>query len=61
MQKKLLFSASLWKSIDVTEQELERIVSPVGLEIKAETPAEIAISITGQMIEVRADRKAAAK
>ena len=44
-----------------SEQELERIVSPVGLEIKAETPAEIAISITGQMIEVRADRKAAAK
>ena len=46
---------------DVTEQELERIVSPVGLEIKAETPAEIAISITGQMIKVRADRKASAK
>lgn len=60
MQKKLLFSEAC-EEYDVTEQELERIVSPVGLEIKAETPAEIAISITGQMIEVRADRKAAAK
>ena len=35
--------------------------SPVGLNIKAETPAEIAISITGQMIQVRAERKAAMK
>ena len=51
----------LVEEYDVTEQELERIVSPVGLEIKAETPAEIAISITGQMIEVRADRKGAGK
>ena len=59
--KKAAVFRKLVEEYDVTEQELERIVSPVGLEIKAETPAEIAISITGQMIEVRADRKAAAK
>lgn len=61
VQKKAAVFRKLVEEYDVTEQELERIVSPVGLEIKAETPAEIAISITGQMIEVRADRKAAAK
>ena len=59
--KKAAVFRKLVEEYDVTEQELERITSPVGLEIKAETPAEIAISITGQMIEVRADRKAAAK
>lgn len=59
--KKAAVFRKLVDEYNVKEQELERIISPVGLEIKAETPAEIAISITGQMIEVRADRKAAAK
>ena len=45
----------------IDERELDRIITPVGLNIKAETPAEIAISITGQMIQVRAERKAAMK
>ena len=47
--------------IGIDERELNRIITPVGLNIKAETPAEIAISITGQMIQVRAERKAAMK
>lgn len=34
----------------------ERIISPIGLDIKAETPAEIAISIAAQLIEFRAER-----
>lgn len=46
---------------NINEQDLNHIISPIGLEIKAETPAEIAISITGQMIQVRADRKATSK
>lgn len=33
-----------------TEADTDRITSPIGLSIKAETPAEIAISIAGQMI-----------
>ena len=45
----------------IDERELDRMITPVGLNIKAETPAEIAISITGQMIQVRAERKAAMK
>ena len=39
-------------------KDFERITSPIGMYIKAETPAEIAISIAGQMIEKRAERNA---
>lgn len=38
------------------EKDFARITTPVGLAIKAETPAEIAISICAQMIELRATR-----
>lgn len=41
----------------ITEEELGLITTPIGLEIEAETPAEIAISIAAQMIRVRAERK----
>ncbi len=40
-----------WKDSD-----LARITTPIGLNIKAETPAEIAVSIVGQLIENRAGR-----
>ncbi len=33
--------------------EIERLYSPIGLEIKAQTPAEIAISIMAEIIEVK--------
>lgn len=36
------------------EKDFARITTPIGLAIKAETPAEIAISICAQMIELRA-------
>ena len=38
------------------DSDFQRITSPIGLEINAETPAEIAISIAGQLIELRARR-----
>lgn len=38
------------------DEVFQRITSPIGLSIKAETPAEIAISIAAQMIELRARR-----
>ncbi len=38
-----------------TDRDFARITSPIGLNIKAETPAEIAISIAAQMIQVRAE------
>lgn len=36
---------------------IKRFKSPIGLEIEAETPAEIAISIAGELIQIRASRK----
>ena len=37
-----------------TDDDLVRITTPIGLPILAETPAEIAISIAAQPIQVRA-------
>ncbi|WP_027400424.1 XdhC family protein [Anaerovorax odorimutans] len=36
-----------------TQEQLDRVYSPIGLSIYAETPEEIAISIVGEMIKVR--------
>lgn len=38
-------------------EQVARIVTPIGLEIGAVTPAEIAVSITAQMIAHRASRR----
>ncbi len=38
-----------------TKEEIDTIVSPIGLSIGAQTPAEIAISIAAQMIAKRAE------
>jgi len=40
----------------VTEEQFARVHGPVGLNIGAKSPAEIAISILGQIVEVRARR-----
>lgn len=40
----------------ITEEQFTRVHGPVGLNIGARSPAEIAISILGQIIEVRARR-----
>lgn len=41
-------------AIGIPESNLEKIHTPIGLSIKGETPAEIAVSITGEMILHRA-------
>ena len=41
-----------------TQSDLDRVTSPIGLDIGAETPEEIAISIAGQLIDVRAKKQA---
>lgn len=38
------------------DEDFARVTSPIGLNIKAETPEEIAISIAAQLIELRATR-----
>ena len=39
-----------------SEAQLERITTPIGLNIGSETPAEIAVSIAAQLIKVRSRR-----
>ncbi|WP_249028521.1 XdhC family protein [Tannockella kyphosi] len=39
------------------EEDISRITTPIGISIKSETPAEIAISIAAQLILVRANLK----
>lgn len=39
------------------EEELERIYSPIGTNIGAETPQELAVSIVGELIMVRAEKQ----
>ncbi len=41
------------------EEAIERIYAPIGLDIATETPAEIALSILGEVIKVRRGGKAA--
>ncbi len=43
----------------VTEEAIDRIYAPIGLDIATETPAEIALSILAEVIKVRRGGKAA--
>jgi xanthine dehydrogenase accessory factor len=45
----------------VDEKRFERLRAPVGLDIGAETPEEIAVAIVAQLIETRAARRPRAK
>lgn len=46
------------KAQGFTDADLARITTPIGLDIGAETPAEIAVSIAAQLILVRAQDRA---
>ena len=37
-----------------TQQDINRVYSPIGLDIGAETPEELAVSIVGELVQVRA-------
>ena len=39
------------------EADISRVTTPIGLNIGGETPAEIAVSITAQLIQVRAAKE----
>ena len=47
---------SLKEEYGLVDEELDLVTTPIGLPIKGETPAEIAISIAAQMILHRAQR-----
>ncbi|WP_028584776.1 XdhC family aldehyde oxidoreductase maturation factor [Desulfogranum mediterraneum] len=40
-----------------TEADLDRVYSPIGLDIGSDTPAEIGVSIVAELIQVRAGKK----
>jgi xanthine dehydrogenase accessory factor len=42
----------------LTQADIDRVYSPIGISIGAETPEEIAISITAELVKVRAEKKA---
>ena len=42
---------SALSSSGISEQDFSRVTSPIGLDLNAETPQEIAISIMSQIIE----------
>jgi xanthine dehydrogenase accessory factor len=42
-------------------EELERVFAPIGTDIGAETPEELAISIVGELVKVRSDKNAQKK
>ncbi len=43
----------------VSKERLDQVHAPIGLDIQAETPAEIAVSIVAELIQVRAKGRAA--
>ena len=47
---------TLKEEYGLTDEELDLVTTPIGLPIKGETPAEIAVSIAAQMILHRAER-----
>lgn len=53
-RKKVAVVAEKLRNDGFSEEEINRVVSPIGIKIGAETPAEIAVSIAAQMIQVRA-------
>ncbi|HEV2113497.1 MAG TPA: XdhC/CoxI family protein [Terriglobales bacterium] len=52
-QRKWLKIAQAFAEEGVADEKLERVLSPVGLDIGAQTPEEIAISIVAEMIAAR--------
>jgi xanthine dehydrogenase accessory factor len=48
--------ALMWKELEaegIPRERLEAVHAPIGLDIGADTPEEIAISVVGELIQVR--------
>ncbi|WP_086312568.1 xanthine dehydrogenase accessory protein XdhC [Enterococcus sp. 7F3_DIV0205] len=54
-KQKIAIQIRRLKESGFSMEEIERINMPIGLKIKAETPAELAISVAGELIEKRAE------
>jgi xanthine dehydrogenase accessory factor len=59
-RKKAMIFNQLQKE-GISQQRLDEIHAPVGLDIRAETPAEISVSIVAEMIQVRGESRGPGK
>jgi xanthine dehydrogenase accessory factor len=59
-RKKAMIFGQLQKE-GISQKKLDAVHAPIGLDIKAETPAEISISIIAEMIMVRAESRGSEK
>ena len=55
-RKKKAFVFQKLREAGFTDQDLSRIVTPIGLPLGGETPAEIALSIAAQLVQLRAGK-----
>lgn len=55
-RRKLALCRERLLAADFTAAEIERVHAPIGLDIGAETPEEIAVAITAELIGVRAGK-----
>lgn len=55
---KIAHVSAQMRELGFTDADLARIKTPIGVNIKAETPEEIAVSITAELIMVRASSSA---
>ena len=56
-RKKKEFVFERLREAGFSDRALSRIVTPVGLPLGGETPAEIALSVAAQLVQLRAERK----
>lgn len=56
-RKKIKYVNEVLLKEGFTREELDRVVTPIGLDIGSETPGEIAVSIAAQLIQIRHNRR----
>lgn len=54
--RKVAYVMTQMRRAGIPENKLEKVYSPIGLNIGAVTPAEIAISIAAQLVQVRSEK-----
>ncbi len=52
-KRKIHTSFEYLKTLGITQEQLDRVHSPIGLSIGAETPEEIAVAIMAEIIQIR--------
>jgi xanthine dehydrogenase accessory factor len=55
-ERRVLTVKNLLKQKGVSEAALARVHAPIGIEIHAETPQEIAVSIMAEIIQVKREK-----